>query len=57
MDHIWGNNNPLLHNLKKCEMHKGTTGELSTVVFNDVKSQRIPLRPCGSQHHTESDEM
>ena len=40
---------------RKCAAMTWTTGELTTVVFNDVKSQEIPVRPCGSQSHTESD--
>ncbi len=40
---------------RRCGCMTGTTGELSTVVFNDVKSQEISLRPCGSRSDTESD--
>jgi len=42
-------------NERRCAAMTGTTGELITVVFNDVKSQEIPVRPCGSQSDTESD--
>ena len=40
---------------RRCGCMTGTTGELTTVVFNDVKSQEIPVRPCGSRHDTDSD--
>ena len=39
----------------RCRFMTGTTGELITVVFNDVKSQEIPVLACGSQSDTESD--
>ena len=42
---------------RRCGSMTGTTGELSTVVFNDVKSQEIPQLACGSRNDTESDGM
>jgi hypothetical protein len=39
----------------RCGTMTGTTGELITVVFNDVKSQEIPVLACGSRHDTEPD--
>ena len=41
-------------NERRCGCMTRTTGELSTVVFNDVKSQEIPVLACGSQSDTDS---
>ena len=34
---------------RECVTMTGTTGELITVVFNDVKTQEIQVLTCGSQ--------